>query len=190
MCCSPVLQNGPRSKRGASGLRRNAVCARPRLLWLESLPSSCTGCGSMAPNSAGHQRRLPISLHNRTTELPPAGGAQRPCRDAGVGVIVLGFAMLRRAKRVPHLDPPASSRAIMRRACTYRGENNGPGKDVNGELDPWPGIREQPRPKPAVKEICATGRKPAEQSLRNREITNPRLFVLNLGVAAVPPTST
>jgi hypothetical protein len=35
--------------------------------------------------------------------------------------------------------------AIMRRACPYRGENPGPGKDVHGELDPTPGMREQPR---------------------------------------------
>ena len=32
----------------------------------------------------------------------------------------------------------------MRRACPYRGENPGPGKDVHGELDHRPGIREQP----------------------------------------------
>ena len=32
------------------------------------------------------------------------------------------------------------------RARPYRGENPEPGKDVHGELDPWPGIREQPRP--------------------------------------------
>jgi hypothetical protein len=32
----------------------------------------------------------------------------------------------------------------MRRARPYRGENPEPGKDVHGELDPWPGIREQP----------------------------------------------
>ena len=31
----------------------------------------------------------------------------------------------------------------MRRACPYRGENPGPGKDVHGELDRRPGIREQ-----------------------------------------------
>src|SRR2546430_17705046 len=52
--------------------------------------------------------------------------------------------MLERAKRASHIDPPASSYAIMRRACPYRGENPGPGKDVDGELDPTPGIREQP----------------------------------------------
>lgn len=42
------------------------------------------------------------------------------------------------------LNPPASPYAIMRRACPYRGENNGPGKDIHRELDPTPGIREQP----------------------------------------------
>ena len=52
--------------------------------------------------------------------------------------------MLERAKRASHIDPPASSYAIMRRARPYRGENPEPGKDVLGELDPWPGIREQP----------------------------------------------
>jgi hypothetical protein len=52
--------------------------------------------------------------------------------------------MLERAKRASHIDPLASSYAIMRRARPYRGENPEPGKDVHGELDPRPGIREQP----------------------------------------------
>jgi hypothetical protein len=52
--------------------------------------------------------------------------------------------MLERAKRASHIDPPASSYAIMRRARPYRGENPEPGKDVHGELDLRPGIREQP----------------------------------------------
>src|SRR5215831_16864874 len=60
--------------------------------------------------------------------------------------IALGLAMLDRAKRASHIDPPASSYAIMQRACPYRGENPVPGKDVRGELDPTPGIRERPRP--------------------------------------------
>jgi hypothetical protein len=144
MYCSPAWRSGRRSKRGASDSRSEAGYAKQRLQSLESLPSFCTGCGSTAPNSAGHQRRLPINLHSRTTELLPTSGTRRPCRDAGVGAIVPGFAMLRRAKRASHIDPPASSHAIMRRACPYRGENPGPGKDVHGELDPWPGIREQP----------------------------------------------
>jgi hypothetical protein len=38
----------------------------------------------------------------------------------------------------------------MRRARPYRGENHGPGKDVQGELDPTPGIREQPGSKADV----------------------------------------
>ena len=32
----------------------------------------------------------------------------------------------------------------MRRAGPYRGENPGPGEDVEGELEPRPGIRERP----------------------------------------------
>ena len=36
----------------------------------------------------------------------------------------------RKSKRASHIDPPASSYAIMRRACPYRGENPGPGKDA------------------------------------------------------------
>ena len=54
--------------------------------------------------------------------------------------------MLKRAKRASHIDPPASSYAIMRRARPYRGENPAPGEDVDGELDPTAGIRERPRP--------------------------------------------
>lgn len=46
------------------------------------------------------------------------------------------------AERASHIDPPTSSDAIMRKACPYRGENPGPGKDVHRELDPKPGIRE------------------------------------------------
>ena len=65
-------------------------------------------------------------------------GNQRPCRDAGVGAIAPGFAMLKKAKRASHIDPPASSYAIMRRASPYRGENPGAGEDVEGELNPGP----------------------------------------------------
>jgi len=40
----------------------------------------------------------------------------------------------------------------MRRAFQRpkRGENSGPGKEVYGELDARPGIREQPRPAAAI----------------------------------------
>src|SRR5262249_54189734 len=130
------------SKPGASGLRSEAGYAKPRLPSPESLPSSCTGCGSKVPNSSGHQRRLLVNLHNGTTEFPLTSGNQCPCRDAGVGAIAPGFAMLVKSKtrftRASHIDPPAPSYAIMRRARPYRGENNGPGKDIHGELDPRP----------------------------------------------------
>jgi hypothetical protein len=131
-------------------LRSEAGCAKPRLPSLESLPSFCTGCGSKAP-------KLPINLHSRTTEFLPTSGNQRPCRDAGVGAIAPGFAMLNRAKRASHIDPPASSYAIMRRAGPYRGENPGPGEDVEGELEPRPGIREQPGSNSAVSRFLRHG---------------------------------
>jgi len=43
--------------------------------------------------------------------------------------------LLERAERASHIDPPASSYAIMQSACPYYGENPGPGKDVYAELD-------------------------------------------------------
>jgi hypothetical protein len=144
------VANGRRSKPGASGLRSAAGCVKPRLPSLESLLSFCTGCGSKAANSSGHQRRL-INLHSRTkpNSRRPAG-INVPAGTLAFGAIAPGFAMLERAKRASHVDPPASSYAIMRRAGPYRGENPGPGKDVEGELEPRPGIREQPGSDSAV----------------------------------------
>ncbi|MGY4434960.1 hypothetical protein ACVWWO_007437 [Bradyrhizobium sp. F1.13.1] len=89
------------------------------------------------------------SLPELENEFPPNSGRERPCRDAGVGEIAPGFAVLERAKRASHIDPLTSSYAIMRRARPYRGENHGPGKDVQGELDLTPGIRERPGSKAA-----------------------------------------
>ena len=59
------------------------------------------------------------------TSLPPVSGTEVL---AGTWEeIALGLAMLERAKRASHalhtLNPPASTYAIMRRACPYRGEN-------------------------------------------------------------------
>ena len=51
--------------------------------------------------------------------------------------VVRSFLVLRcsREQNALHtLNPPASPYAIMRRACPYRGENHGPGKDAR-ELD-------------------------------------------------------
>ena len=92
------VASGRRSKPGASGLRSEAGYAKPRLPSPESLPSSCTGCGSKVPNSSGHQRRLLVNLRSRTTEFPLTSGNQCPCRDAGVGAIAPGFAMLVKSK--------------------------------------------------------------------------------------------
>ena len=74
-------------------------------------------------------------------------GNERPCRDAGVGEIALGLAMLKRANRASHIDPPASSNAIMRRARPYCGENPEPGKDVTESLTPRPELENKLDPK-------------------------------------------
>ena len=60
-------------KAWASDLRSEAGSAKPRLLSLENLPSSCTGCGSMAPSSIGHRRR-PLNAHNASSSSRLPGG--------------------------------------------------------------------------------------------------------------------
>jgi hypothetical protein len=73
--------------------------------------------------------------------LAPHDPADDPAimpKVVAAGSIAPGFAMPFRAKRASHIDPPASSGAIMRKACPYRGENPGSGKAVHGELDPGP----------------------------------------------------
>jgi hypothetical protein len=40
----------------------------------ENLLSSSIVCGSMAPSSNGHQRRLPFKIVHGNAELPPNGG--------------------------------------------------------------------------------------------------------------------
>ena len=107
-----------------SGLRKAKVAVARKLavilhrMWIEGTEFKWSS------------KEAAISLHSRTNEFPPTSGRECPCRDAGVGEIAPGFAMLERAKRASHIDPPASSYAIMRRARPYRGENHGPGKDV------------------------------------------------------------
>ena len=54
---------------------------------------------------------------NQPTKFPPTSGSERPCRDAGVGEIALGFAMLERANALHtlihqrHLTPSCGGRA-------------------------------------------------------------------------------
>jgi hypothetical protein len=54
--------------------------------------------------------------------------------------------MLERAERASHIDPPASTYAIMQRACPYCGENPGPGKDVAESLTPRPELENDQDP--------------------------------------------
>jgi hypothetical protein len=97
-----------------------------------------------ASRPTGRRRRLPRNEHNEITGFPQHSGKRRPCRDARLGAIPPGFAMLKRAKRASHIDPPASSYAIIRRASPYRGENPGPGKMLTESLNPGLEFREQP----------------------------------------------
>jgi hypothetical protein len=120
------------------------------------LPSFCTGCGSKAPNSSGHQRRLLINLHSRTAEFPPTSGNQRPLPGRWRWCDRPWLCDAQESKRASHIDPPTSSYAIMRRAGPYRGENPGPGEDVEGELEPRPGIREQPGSGPTKLTVSIT----------------------------------
>ena len=75
---------------------------------LENLPSFCTGCGSTAPSSTGHRRRLPCSPLSQTTSSRRTGEETTSLPGRGDGEIVPGFAMPARAKRASHIDPPTS----------------------------------------------------------------------------------
>jgi hypothetical protein len=80
-------------------------------------------------------RRLPRNEHNEITGLPRRGGKRRPCRDGCDGEIFRFFAGYQSdSDRAFNIGSPASSCAIMRRACPYGGEKGGRGKDVR-ELD-------------------------------------------------------
>ncbi len=59
------------------------------------------------------------------------------------GEIDPGFAMLHQGKRDSHIDPPASSNAIMRRArAPTAGENSEPGRHITRSLTFDPRVRE------------------------------------------------
>jgi hypothetical protein len=87
-----------------------------------------------------------VTSNNETKGFLQYGGKRCPCRDDGGGEIARFLRALNQRDYACNIDPPVSSYAIMRRAGPYRGENSGPGKDVRGELDPTPGIRERARP--------------------------------------------
>ena len=99
-------------------MRSEVDCAKQRLPSLASLPSFCTECGSKAPNSNGHLSRLLINLHKQNNKIPPtrrANGSGHPGRRGGGGDRPR-LCDARKSKRALHIDPPASSYAIMRRA--------------------------------------------------------------------------
>ena len=111
-------------------------------------------CRHSAPDvDRGHRIQMVVKggcqstcIVGRRLPADQISGNERPCRDAGVGEIALGLAMLKKAKRVSHIDPPASSNAIMRRARPYRGENPEPGKDVTESLTPRPELENDQDP--------------------------------------------
>jgi hypothetical protein len=113
----------------------------------------------MVPNSNGHQRRLPSKQHSKIIEFPPTtGGNQGPCRDAGVGEIAPGFAMLKRANalhtliRQRHLTPLCGGHA----PTAERTMN--PARMFLESLDRRPGIREQPGSKADLGTLLDLGR--------------------------------
>jgi hypothetical protein len=102
----------------------------------------------------GVARKLAVILHRMWVDSTEFNWSSKSSRvPAGDDVPAGTVAVVRspwsydaeQSKRASHIDPPASSFAIMRRACPYRGENPGPGEDADGELDGRPGIRERPR---------------------------------------------
>ncbi len=83
-----------------------------------NLPSSCTGCGSTASNSAGQRQNLHPRQADQTQEFPPQGGKRRPCRDVAMARPSKAAARPIRAKRASHIGPPKSPNATMRRASS------------------------------------------------------------------------
>src|SRR6266481_4944073 len=64
-----------------------------------------------------------VTSNNEIKAFPQHGGKRCPCQDDGGGEIARFFASSQSERLRLHIDPPASSYAIMRRAGPYRGEN-------------------------------------------------------------------
>ena len=105
----------------------------------------------MEPSSTGQPRRR---QHNDISSIPACLAGNDVL--AGTMAVARSTDFMRAPKSATatvNIDPPASSYAIMRRAGPYRGENSGPGKDIKGELDTPPGIREQNLPEADIGRI-------------------------------------
>jgi hypothetical protein len=131
------------SDRNAALPRIDAMCHKRHSLSQSSISSARTirDIGTSIPSAFAVVR-----LITKDPRAPQESWARHwPCKDERVCRACRGtsFAMLERAKRASHIDPPAPSYAIMRRARPYRGENPEPSEDVLGELDHRPGIGEQ-----------------------------------------------
>ena len=147
MCCSPA-----RKVVGAQSLEHQA-CEAKRTAQSQGRRGS-KACRHSAPDvDRAHRIQMVVKggcqstcIVGRRLPADQISGNERPCRDAGVGEIALGLAMLKRANRASHIDPPASSNAIMRRARPYCGENPEPGKDVTESLTPRPELENDQDP--------------------------------------------
>jgi hypothetical protein len=97
----------------------------------------------MVPTSNGHQRRLPTKPQKTIeSRRPPTGANVR----AGTLALVRSPLALRcsKSKRASHIDPPASSYAIMRRHAPTAERTMNPARMCLESLDRRPRIREQP----------------------------------------------
>src|SRR5215472_14219844 len=123
-----------------SGLRKAKVAVARKLAVL------CIACGSTAPNSNG-RRRLPLNRHNRVTT---SSSSRIPAGDdvpAGTLAVVRSSLALRCSTEQNalhtlihqrHLTPSCGGHAPTAKRTLD------PARTIRGELDPRPGIREQP----------------------------------------------
>src|SRR6516164_11110665 len=92
-----------------------------------------TGLGASAAKSAANASGSTARKPSPTGPTLLAAAVEIPHPSSGDRcAIAPGFEMFERAKRASHVDPQASSYAIMRRAGPYRVENPGLGKGVEG----------------------------------------------------------
>ena len=85
--------------------------------------------------------------------------------------------MPNRAKRVSHIDPPASSYAIMRRASPYRRENSEPG--ITESLTPNPELENSLDPKETWGRFDSSGERLHRTARTGKSIGKNRKVSIN-----------
>src|SRR5262245_23725516 len=104
--------------------------------------------------SSSRSRARPGAATRRQTEFPPTSGNQRPCRDVVRSPLALRCSREQNALhtliRQRHLTPSCGGQVPT-------AENPGPGKDVEGELEPRPGTAR-------VNETALAGKRCAQAS--------------------------